>query len=101
MENLEIVQESPMIQRRQRGRPRIFPAKEIDPDTPKRGRGRPRIFPAKEVNPDEPKKERGRLRKAKSSQYCRARFSQGQTQPNPGPRKGPWAPQGQKMVVFK
>ena len=62
MENLEIVQESPTIQRRGRGRPRIYPAKEIDPDMPKRGRGRPRVYPAKEVGPDEPKKGRGRPR---------------------------------------
>ena len=62
MENLEIVQESPMIQRRQRGRPRIYPVKEINPNIPKRERGRPRKYPAKEINLDELPKGRGRPR---------------------------------------
>ena len=64
MENIESIEKSPMIAtpKKVRGRPRIYPAKEINPDIPKRGRGRPRIYLEKEINPDEPKKGRGRSR---------------------------------------
>ena len=64
MENIESIEKSPMIAtpKKVRGRPRIYPAKEIDPNIPKRGRGRPRKYFEKEINPDEPKKGRGRPR---------------------------------------
>lgn len=49
---------------RKRGRPRIHPLPEIDPDNPpvKRGRGRPRIHPLPEIDPNNPPVKRGRGR---------------------------------------